>query len=257
MPVFSYNSSIQNAIIVFGHIFEDYRVVRYQADGVNKKQQIIVPIFYAPQDKTLMQIRDKSNLEKSTMSKLPRMSYEVVGLDLATEVSKNYSAALCAPISGDNDKNRVTSSPTPYRLSFALKIYADNYEDIIQLVEQILPNYNPSYTIDLKLISNANFSNVLKSDFTLNLDSINISRDNYESLENQTLFIGELNFNVIVNLFGGFTDSKVIKQVEINYLLGDEKSNPDDPYATERTRVDPINAGPNDNYTIIKTYVEE
>ena len=42
--------------------------------------------------------------------------------------------------------------PVPYNVGFSLFVMAKNSEDALQIVEQILPTFQPDYTISLNVM---------------------------------------------------------------------------------------------------------
>ena len=55
--------------------------------------------------------------------------------------------------SDDKNKLDVQYMPVPYNLDFTLYVMAKNSDDALQIVEQILPYFQPDYTITLNDMS--------------------------------------------------------------------------------------------------------
>ena len=47
---------------------------------------------------------------------------------------------------------RIQYAPAPYNLNFTLSILAKNMNDVLQIVEQILPYFQPEYTVTMKMV---------------------------------------------------------------------------------------------------------
>ena len=52
----------------------------------------------------------------------------------------------------DIGKRGYQYQPAPYDLNFTLSVLAKNMNDALQIVEQILPYFQPEYTVTMKMI---------------------------------------------------------------------------------------------------------
>ena len=101
--------------------------------------------------KYLERIRENPSLENDTKVaiKLPRMSFEIINIDydLSRQLTKvgNFNTVGSSPLN-----RQKFYSPVPYNIDFQLNIYAKNQDDALQIVEQILPTFNPQYTLTIK-----------------------------------------------------------------------------------------------------------
>ena len=50
----------------------------------------------------------------------------------------------------DVNKRQKFFTPVPYSINFQLNAYAKSQDDALQIVEQILPTFNPQYSITIK-----------------------------------------------------------------------------------------------------------
>ena len=145
-----YHEKIRKCVSVFGSLFNNIYVVR-RTTGGSSISQVKVPLSYAPKTKYLERIREVPDLVNDTKVavKLPRMSFEILtfAYDNTRQLTKvsNFSAA------GSSINNRQQFySPVPYSINFQLNIYAKSQDDALQIVEQILPTFNPQYTLTIK-----------------------------------------------------------------------------------------------------------
>ena len=65
--------------------------------------------------------------------------------------------------------------PVPYNLDFTLYVMAKNSDDALQIVEQILPYFQPDYTITINDMSDMG----IKRDVPIILSSVSYE-DNYQ-----------------------------------------------------------------------------
>ena len=105
--------------------------------------------------------------------------------------------------------------PVPYNIAFELSIMSKLSDDSLQILEQILPYFQPSFNITINLISSIGE----KKDIPIVLESINYS-DQYEGgFESRRTIIYTLAFTAKTYLFGPVADNPegLIKKVDVDY----------------------------------------
>jgi len=75
-----YHQSLRRYVIMFGNMFNDIVVRRYDASGTNVGA-IAVPLSYAPKEKFLARITQDPNLDQQVAIQLPIMSFEMTTLN--------------------------------------------------------------------------------------------------------------------------------------------------------------------------------
>ena len=75
-----YNRMIRKITVAFGDLFNNITLVRYNPDD-SEQERFIVPIDYATKELYVMRIQGDPNLDKKVMMTLPRMSYELNGIE--------------------------------------------------------------------------------------------------------------------------------------------------------------------------------
>lgn len=228
-----YNEIIRKTVIGFGTLFNSITIKR--KDGSDNIFSIVeVPIAYGPTQKFLARLEQSPDLNKPVQITLPRLSFEMVGLNydptrkvtpIQTFISKNK----------DNPSDvRVTYMPVPYNVSFELSIMTKSNDDMLQIVEQILPYFQPSYSISIDLVELIGE----KRDIPITLDNISMD-DSYEGdFTSRRALIYTLRFTAKTYIFGPTsTDSSkdIVKKVSIGYISGDvgSTSTRDITYRTE------------------------
>ena len=73
---FHYHSAIRKYIIMFGNMFNDIDVVRFNKAG-ESVQQLRVPIAYGPKEKFLIKLRTDPDGRREIAMVLPRLSFEL------------------------------------------------------------------------------------------------------------------------------------------------------------------------------------
>ena len=111
--------------------------------------------------------------------------------------------------------------PVPYNVGFMLSIATKLNDDMLQIMEQILPYFQPGLSITLNLVSSINE----KRDIPIVLESINMSDDYEGSFDNRRAMISTLQFTAKVYLFGAVADNPdgLIKRVNVDYFTDTNK----------------------------------
>ena len=143
-----YNRVIRKIVIGFGNLFDNIKLYRF--DSVNETtEQMIVPIVYATKERYVMRLQDDPELDKKVKMTLPRMSFEMAGLNYDSTRKQNTNLKT---VKETADGILQQYMPVPYNFDFNLYIYVRNIEDGTQIIEHILPFFTPDYTIKLNLV---------------------------------------------------------------------------------------------------------
>ena len=143
-----YHQHVKKAITAFGTIFSNININRI--DGNDVTQQVLrVPLAYSTKQKFLSRIRTTIDERKDlTAILLPRMGFDIQSFqyDVARKVSpiqNNKAIVDGAPVTSVS-RSFVS---TPWNMTLSLYVYAKNQEDGLQIIEQILPFFNPDFSI--------------------------------------------------------------------------------------------------------------
>lgn len=212
MNGYFYHSLMRKYILYFGTIFNNISVVRKNAQD-SIEQIVSVPIVYGPKSHWMTRLRQDPDLYKSTAIELPRISFEIIGMNYDGE-RKLQSLNKTFKKQGTSGVVNQQYTPVPYDLTFQLTIYSRNSDDALQIVEQILPYFNPDYCATLKLIDNIDYS----VDVPIILASV-VNEDSYEgSMESDKRYIFyTLMFNMKAYFWGPTQKSGLIKKAFINF----------------------------------------
>ena len=144
-----YHRIIRKMVVSFGTLFNDIRLVRYNKAGTQEIERINVPLMYSQKEKFYQRITQDPELTKETSITLPRMGFEMTAI---TYDPMRKRSSFVESHSVNNSTSIKAIKATPYNFDFSLSIYVRNVEDGTQIVEQILPFFNPDYTITLDLL---------------------------------------------------------------------------------------------------------
>ena len=216
-----YNQGFRKLIIAFGQIFNNIVIQRTNSTG-GVTARIKVPLAYAPKEKFLVRLDQQANLEsREFATTLPRMGFEITGLAYdpsrkLTRVQK-YSKVK----SGDSgEKMNYNYTPVPYNISMNLYVFTATAEDGLQIIEQILPYFQPDYTVTVNVVPDLG----IKRDIPIVLGNIGYE-DTYDGAFTQRrAVIYTLGFTSKTYLFGPMNNQGVIKTVQAD--IGSDTDSP-------------------------------
>ena len=234
-----YWGTIRKAIVAFGNMFNNINVERRDADG-NIIQILKVPLSYASKSKALARIQQRPNVDdRNVQIIVPRMAFEM------TTMNYDYNRKI-SPVQQSRAVNSTSNTldsqyaPTPYNINVQLYVYVKNQDDGLQIIEQILPYFNPDYNLTVKSIPQLN----IKNDLPIILDSVSFE-DNYEGeFEDRRTIIWTLSFTMKLNFYGPVNKQGVIKKVIASTY---NNVNMTDRINTITTTPDPLTAKPGDD----------
>lgn len=206
-----YHQSIRRYVIMFGNMFNDLVVRRYDASG-NNVGAIAVPLSYAPKEKFLARITQDPNLDQQVAIQLPIMSFEMTTLNYdGTRRLNAHNRNI--KVTTDEDKLDFNYAPVPYDLQFNLYAYVRNADDGAQILEQIVPYFGPEWTNSVRVIPQTNVT----QDIPTILNTVSIE-DAYEGdFETRRALIYTFDFTVKAYFYGPVRRQGVIKRTQIDF----------------------------------------
>jgi len=245
-----YHKKIRNTVIAFGTIFNNVNIKRLDSSG-NPLQNIKVPLSYSPKEKFLARLDAQQDLtgdDSKVAITLPRMSFEITGYsyDATRKLNKNQKITKVTT-NADTTKLNNQYMPVPYNVNFSLNVYTANSDDGLQIIEQILPFFQPDYTVTM--IEDRTMDT--KRDIPFILNSVDYEDSYTGSLTSMRRIIYTLSFTAKVYLYGPISTSAIIKKVSAD-LYSDTGSNAP---RVERVTVqpNPTSADKDDTYTYTTT----
>ena len=206
-----YHSKTKKAVALFGRLFNNLYVIRKNSSGA-VISQVKVPLSYAPKNKFLERIRENPSLIDDTQVaiKLPRMSFEITSItyDAQRQLAKvgNFTSTSS---DGSTSKRQKFFNPVPYSINFQLNAYAKSQDDALQIVEQILPTFNPQYALTIKPFATEFPS--FKEDIQVIIQSVAFSDDFEGALEQRRTIIYSLDFEMKLSYHGPIADQSIIR----------------------------------------------
>ena len=208
-----YHETFKRAVSIFGTLFNNIDIKKTQADGTVLLQQK-VPISYGPKQKFLERLQEdlKARDGSITSISLPRMAFEISGIEYDQSRQQNKllrATKQSLEASPDEGKRGFQYQPAPYNINFTLSILAKNVIDCLQIVEQILPYFQPEYHVTMKMID----SMVDNRDVPIILNSVTME-DTYEGgFEERRVIEYSLEFTMKLYFFGPVYTGEIIRNV--------------------------------------------
>ena len=217
-----YNEILRRTIISFGTLFNAITIKQTNSSD-SIVNTIRVPLAYGPTQKFLARLEQQADLNKSTSITLPRMSFEFIGMtyDPSRKVSTTQQYTVKDP--DDGSESKKIYMPVPYNMQFELSIMSKLNDDALQIVEQILPFFQPSYNLTVELVESIQE----KRDIPVILENITMQDDYEGDFTTRRVLLYTLRFTAKTYLFGPATSATkdIIKKASISYLSGTDTTN--------------------------------
>lgn len=239
-----YWGTVRKAIVAFGNMFNNITIEKKGPNNTSIIQR--VPLSYSPKQKFLARINQQPNVDKASVQViLPRMGFEMVAMDYDPN-RKISPVQQTRSLSGSTTVS-TQYAPTPYNLTVLLYIYARNQDDGLQIIEQILPYFNPDYNLTLKAIPELNIQN----DLPILLNTIGFEDDYEGDFVTRRSVTWTLGFTVKLNFYGPITKTGIIRKVIANTFDNRELT-------TQRQKItvetNPNTANVSDDYSYLEVF---
>jgi len=208
-----YHETVRNVIVAFGTMFNNINIVRKDNNGTIT-QSMKVPLAYGPKQKWLTRLDADPSLGSAVAITLPRLGFEIGSLTYDATRKLNRVQKFKKVKSSSSNANKLDTQfmPVPYNMDITLYAMAKNSDDALQIVEQILPFFQPDYTLTLNDMADMG----IKRDVPIILNDVGYE-DNYQGdFESRRAIIYTMGFTTKFYLYGPVTSSSVIKTVQVD-----------------------------------------
>ena len=211
LGTYYYHEIVRKTIISFGTLFNDIHV-RHQDKSGNDISDLKVPLAYGPVQKFLARLEQQAELNKAVQINLPRMSFEMTSI--AYDSTRKSSLVQTFKTCDDGSKVKKVFMPVPYNIGFQLNILSKLNDDSLQILEQILPVFQPHFNLTIDLVESIGE----KRDIPIILESVSFQDDYEGSFDTRRALIHTLNFTAKTYLFGPIADSSdgLIRKVQVD-----------------------------------------
>jgi hypothetical protein len=247
LGTYYYHEIIRKTIISFGTLFNQIHLRHTDKDN-NNISDMRVPITYGPKQKFLARILQQPDLNKATQISLPRMTFEMNSISYDPTRKSSIVQTFRTTDEGDNIKK--VFMPVPYNIGFELNILCKLNDDALQIIEQILPYFQPAFNVTVDLVESIGE----KRDIPMVLDSITFKDDYEGDFLTRRALIYTLTFTAKTYMFGPIAESSegLIRKVQVDQYVTTDT-------ATARREMrytvtpDPYNADPDDDFGFSET----
>jgi len=218
-----YHEILRRTVIAFGSLFNGI-TIKHTDSSDNIVSAIKVPLAYGPTQKFLARLNQSPNLNKPVQITLPRMSFEFTGLTYDASRKSTTTQYFTTKSVTDGAETKKAYLPVPYNMQFELSIMSKLNDDALQIVEQILPYFQPAYTMTVDLVDTINE----KRDIPVILENITMQDDYEGDFSTRRVLIYTLRFTVKTYIFGPVSSATkdIIKKASIGYITGDVTPTP-------------------------------
>jgi len=207
-----YNEGMRKLTIAFGQLFNNVIIQNTSSTGAVTKR-IRVPLAYAPKEKFLVRLEQQANLQedREVAITLPRLGFEITGLsyDSSRKLNK-MNKTIRVKTNEEGKKINFNYTPVPYNINFSLYSFTATAENGLQIVEQILPFFQPEYTVTMNVIPELQ----IKRDIPIVLNNVNYEDTYSGDFTTRRAVVYTLSFTAKTYLYGPMTNQGVIKTVQ-------------------------------------------
>jgi len=202
MQYYGHRNIIRKSTIAFMTLFNKMYIEKYRSDGTTKLFK--VPIQFANREKWLQQIESKTHLAGNIDGVhnnarfeidmiFPRISVNILNLnyDTTRKVGKMNKLYACEPCTLNELNRQSITSPAPWDIEYEMAIISKNMDDGLQIIEQIVPFFQPSLSMDIKYIDGFASASV-----PIILDSVVPTHDEDLDTETERYFTWLLTFRM-------------------------------------------------------------
>ena len=217
-----YNEGLRKLTIAFGQLFNNIVIQNTSSTGAVTKR-IRVPLAYAPKEKFIVRLEQQANLQndREVSVTLPRLGFEITGLQYDSSRKINKMQKLIRVKSNeDGKKQNFNYAPVPYNISFSLYSFTATAENGLQIIEQILPFFQPEYTVTMNVVPELS----IKRDIPIILNSVNYEDTYSGDFRTRRAVVYTLAFTAKTYLYGPMSNQGIIKTFQSD--LGSDTDSP-------------------------------
>ena len=212
LGTYYYHEIIRKTIISFGTLFNDINIRHDNPDGTTFSE-LKVPLAYGPSQKFLARLEQQADLNKPVAITLPRMSFEMTSIQYDSARKLGVTQTFKA---SDGTNLKKVFMPVPYNIGFRLSFATKLQDDALQILEQILPFFQPSYNVTLNMIDGHDE----KRDIPFTLSDISFKDEYEDDFNTRRAITYDLEFTAKTYFYNEIpTDETggIIKKVQIDY----------------------------------------
>lgn len=210
-----YHKSIRRYVSLFGTLFTDIYVKRVSDDG-EITQTIKIPVRYGAGNMYLKAPQDESRDEKQISRVLPAIAYELENFYKDVSRKTNPMNRITNPVTDATGTKNWQFNRIPYSFIFALSIRTKNSDDMMQIIEQIVPAFDGNLSVTIEDTTGVE----VEQDIIISLEEIDIHDDFDDEMQSRLLEY-KITFELKGFLYKRTRNSFVIKEIDIQKISED------------------------------------
>lgn len=219
-----YFHSIRNLVVAFGDVFNTVQTTKEDGAG-NVVSSLTVPIAFSRRQKYLARIlEDQQKNEDSSAAKvelsLPRMSYDIASIDRNPGQQLSPHNLQIREITTNNVQDFLRQmSGSPITIGFDLTIYTYSLDEMLQIIEQIIPVFVPDFNVTILDIPELD----IRKDVPLTMEAINPS-DSFEGpMDEYRIIEWSISFSSKMEIYPPIKQGGIIRRVITTYREHEDK----------------------------------
>ena len=214
-----YNQAVRKTVISFGTLFNNIELKKIVDGQVMEVEK--VPLAYGPKQKFLYRLQGNPTDGRKVAITMPRMYFEMTGIDYDPSRKTPATQKYKTVINDEGNEVRTQYVPVPYNISFEVGILCKSQDDGLQILEQILPFFQPSFSMSLKFIPDMDEVR----DVAVVLNSVDFDDDWEDDFSTRRSITYSMQFTCKSYIYGPYTKADVIRKSRIIETIGDTNVN--------------------------------
>ena len=214
-----YNQAVRKTVVSFGTLFNNIELKKTVDGQVIETEK--VPLAYGPKQKFLYRLQGNPTDGRKVAITLPRIYFEMTGIDYDAARKTPATQKYKTVINDNGNEVRTQYVPVPYNISFEVGILCKSQDDGLQILEQILPFFQPSFSMSLKFIPD--MDEVI--DVAVVLNSVDFDDDWEDDFSTRRSITYTMQFTAKSYIYGPYTKADVIRKSRIIETIGDTNVN--------------------------------
>ena len=214
-----YNQAVRKTVVSFGTLFNNIELKKTVDGQVIETEK--VPLAYGPKQKFLYRLQGNPTDGRKVAITLPRIYFEMTGIDYDATRKTPATQKYKTVINDNGNEVRTQYVPVPYNISFEVGILCKSQDDGLQILEQILPFFQPSFSMSLKFIPDMDEVR----DVAVVLNSVDFDDDWEDDFSTRRSITYTMQFTAKSYIYGPYTKADVIRKSRIIETIGDTNVN--------------------------------
>ena len=214
-----YNQAVRKTVVSFGTLFNNIELKKTVDGQVIETEK--VPLAYGPKQKFLYRLQGNPTDGRKVAITLPRIYFEMTGIDYDPSRKTPATQKYKTVINDNGNEVRTQYVPVPYNISFEVGILCKSQDDGLQILEQILPFFQPSFSMSLKFIPDMDEVR----DVAVVLNSVDFDDDWEDDFSTRRSITYTMQFTAKSYIYGPYTKADVIRKSRIIETIGDTNVN--------------------------------